>query len=359
MLNSLQACRALAAFLVVLQHTNHSIFRLDKYFGHEPFGRLFAGAVGGIDFFYVLCGFIMLHVHARDIDQPREFGSYLWKRFSRIYLFYWVVLAVVLPIFFLVPHFGVGFERDPDVIIRSILLVPHPQFHMVFGVAWTLVYEVLFYFLFGLLILNKRLGVIVLAVWGCFVLAYSLFPDYPWSFVFSHHHIRFLAGMVVWVILDHWRIPSPRLVAGIGGAMFAMIFLIEGPGGPQENWVPIVGFTASSAVLILGLVEAERSGLLKVPGWLVYLGDATYAIYLVHFLVLSIVAKITKALSLDQYLPILVLYFMHVIGAVGVGCLCHQFVEHPLHMWSKRFFRRAKSSDVSVFESETDVRKAA
>ena len=358
MFNSLQACRALAAILVVLQHTNHSIFRLEKYFGHEPAGRLFACAFSAIDFFYVLCGFIMLHVHAKDIDQPRELGSYLWKRFSRIYLFYWVVLAVTLPVYFLVPTFGVGFERDPDVIIRSFLLAPHPEFHMVFGIAWTLVYEVLFYLLFGLLILNKRLGIAVFLVWGCLVLAHPLFVNHPWKFVFSDHHLRFFAGMCVWLVLNRWKIPAPRLVAGAGVTILLVAGLCEDFYGPLTNFARIFWFTLGSAIIIIGLVESERSGLIRAPRWLVYLGDAAYSIYLVHFLALSVFAKMSKAMLLDQYLPSMVLYLLFVIGSIGFGCLCYQFVEYPLHRWSRQFFSRAKSP-IPVVLPEPEIRKAA
>src|SRR5207302_3769566 len=89
MLNSLQACRALACILIVLAHTNHSIFGVEKYFGHKPLGCLVDCAFASIDFFYVLCGFIMFHAHADEIGQPRAFGPYLWKRFARIYPIYW------------------------------------------------------------------------------------------------------------------------------------------------------------------------------------------------------------------------------------------------------------------------------
>src|SRR5260221_9879970 len=103
MLNSLQACRAVAAILAVLFHASVGIFALDKYFGHKPFGPVFDFGFAGVDFFFVLSGFIMMHIHAADIGQPRALRAYLWKRFTRIYPAYWAVLIVLTPVFFLVP----------------------------------------------------------------------------------------------------------------------------------------------------------------------------------------------------------------------------------------------------------------
>src|SRR5713101_596459 len=136
MLNSLQACRAAAAILVVFYHTSHGIFRLEKYFGHKPFGPVFDFGFAGVDFFFVLSGFIMMYVHAADFGQPRALGAYIWKRFTRIYPAYWIVFAVILPVYIFVPHFGYDFQRDPAVALRAFFLFPHPQNHQVVGVAW-------------------------------------------------------------------------------------------------------------------------------------------------------------------------------------------------------------------------------
>jgi len=361
MLNSLQAFRGLAAIGVVLHHTNIGIFSLEKYFGHRPLGCLVDFAYAGVDFFFVLCGFIMLHVHADEIGQPRALGSYLWKRFSRIYLLYWVVLAVVATVFFVAPHFGTGVERDPAVILRNIVLFPfpYPEYALILGVAWTLVYEILFYLLFGLLILNKRLGVSVFVLWTCFVLAHRCFDAYPWNFLFSHHHIRFLAGMAVWLILHRWRVPVPRLVAGIGVTFFLAAGLVEDFAGPMSPTSQMICFTLGSAVTILGLVEAERSGLMRTPRCLVYLGDASYSIYLVHVLALSLIAKVSKSLQLDAHVPSLMLFSMHVVGAVGVGCPCHHVIEHPLHVWARRRLQRPRPVAIEEAAPGASIRKAA
>ena len=52
--------------MVVLYHASGSIFT--KYFvGERPVGRVFDFGYAGVDFFFVLSGFIMLHVHRRGV----------------------------------------------------------------------------------------------------------------------------------------------------------------------------------------------------------------------------------------------------------------------------------------------------
>src|ERR1017187_4387988 len=120
MLHSLQACRALAALLVVFYHTNNGIFDFGHYFGPRPFGNSLAFAFAAVDFLLVLSGFVIMHVHADDMGQPRQLGGYLWKRLSRIYPAYWAALAFLVPALFLLPQAGGRHECEPAVILTSI-----------------------------------------------------------------------------------------------------------------------------------------------------------------------------------------------------------------------------------------------
>jgi exopolysaccharide production protein ExoZ len=358
MLKSLQAFRALAALMVLLYHAEHGIFRVAKYSGHEVIGRLVDFAPACLDFFFVLSGFIIMYAHSADIGRPSVLGTYFWRRFSRAYLFYWVVMACVVPALFIVPSIGFDYQRDPGVILRSVFLVPDPHFHMIIDVAWTMVYEVFFYLMFALLILNRRVGTIAIVGWivGTFI--------HPWlgtshgDFLFSPIHQRFAAGMLVCMAVQRWRIPAPRLIAGLGLGLFMVAGVVWSYCAPLDYWHHVTCFVLGSCLLIAGLTEADRSGLIGAPRSLVYLGDAAFAIYLVHFLALSVIAKISKSLLLDRYLPDPVLFGLYVLGALAVGCVCHHLIEHPLHVWSKRYFVRKKSC-VDSSATVAAIRKAA
>jgi len=56
----------------------------------------------GVDFFFVLSGFIIFFVHGKDIGKPSRLPHYVWRRFIRIYPVYWAVtlISIVLAFFF-------------------------------------------------------------------------------------------------------------------------------------------------------------------------------------------------------------------------------------------------------------------
>lgn len=81
--SSLQLWRGLAALLVVLFHTS-LIFTLEKYWGADPMKGLFSFGAAGVEMFFVISGFIILHVHWGDIGVPGKLPGFLKKRFVRI-----------------------------------------------------------------------------------------------------------------------------------------------------------------------------------------------------------------------------------------------------------------------------------
>jgi peptidoglycan/LPS O-acetylase OafA/YrhL len=351
-IGSLQAGRAVAALMVVLYHASGSIFA--KYFASRPAGRVFDFGYAGVDFFFVLSGFIMMHVHGDDFGKPALLGKYLWKRATRIYLPYWAVLLAIVPVFVVVPQFGSGHELEPSVLLTSVLLVPHAGSSYLLVVAWTLVFELFFYLLFASLIMNRRLGLCIFAVWiGLLVTRYGS-SRFPGSFLADFYHVRFLAGMGIAILLQRYRLPSPRVWAVLGTVVFVCTGAIDVYDGPLGIYGRTAGYTAGSVLVIAGLVAAERAGAVRVPRPLTFLGDASYAIYLVHFPTLSLLAKCFKAARLDSSMPGGVLFVALVSAAVGVSCAFYLCVERPLMSWAKRRLSRRAGARTMEASPPTD-----
>src|SRR3954449_11248467 len=91
-LQTVQVFRGAAALLVVLFHATS----IDKfYLQHEFLGDIFMFGYGGVDFFFVLSGFVIVLAHGRDVGRADRLGPYLARRVVRIYPAYCIV-AVVL-----------------------------------------------------------------------------------------------------------------------------------------------------------------------------------------------------------------------------------------------------------------------
>jgi peptidoglycan/LPS O-acetylase OafA/YrhL len=129
---SLTPMRGIAALIVVLYHV-----------------RLAAFAQGylAVDFFFVLSGFVLLHVYGSEFGVSlHRAGTYLWSRLCRIYPVHALVTLC------LVPHLGTapGFSGSDLVtcLLLSQVMLTHTAFN---DLAWSVSAEWYAYLAFPVL----------------------------------------------------------------------------------------------------------------------------------------------------------------------------------------------------------------
>ena len=76
-LEGVEASRGAAAILVVGVHVTQV---LAGHNGTPAFGGLMSFGHAGVDFFFVLSGFIITFTHGRDLGRPRQFSQSWQKR---------------------------------------------------------------------------------------------------------------------------------------------------------------------------------------------------------------------------------------------------------------------------------------
>jgi exopolysaccharide production protein ExoZ len=329
-LNTLQAGRAVACLAVLLFHTNFTL-SLPKYLGREIF-PVFGVGGAGVQFFFVLSGFVILLAHRKDIDKPSKVAEFLWKRFRRVYPVLWIVLLLVTPVFLFVPSYGTGKELGFGSIVGAFLLSPSQQDYLL-KPMWTLRHEVLFYLTFSVSIWNRRIGFAIGGIWialGAIVPWFHL--DFPWSFLFSSNHLLFAFGMLACFAFQSAQVPrSAALIATVAGAIgFASAWFADLYQVITVRDALNVLYGLAAALLVLGLAVLERDRGLWVPGTLTFLGEASYSIYLVHYPALSAAIKVTLTMNKLLHAPAPIVFIAAASAALGAGVLFHLAIERPL-----------------------------
>jgi len=349
-LNLLQVCRGFAAISVILFHLRDTS---KTYFGIIAFNNIFSHGFIGVDFFFVLSGFIITYVHYSDIvNQSNPFG-FLKKRFVRIYPTYWAMATITLIVLVVVLH-GKSLHLDHYMNIRSFtewlyiigcyLLLPLKNQYFL-ELAWTLSYEVIFYLLFFIaIIIGFKRARVLLIIWLLLIFGQGFLYNFHGIFipkVLNSINIEFISGcMVAYLFKKSYRIP--KLISYIVLISVPLAYSIATYAYNIDltktdlNVFLLAGF---NGILLYNVVVIDTYKKINCSKILLLIGEASYSIYLSHTFFLGAFGRIfsklvseshtTNGLALQSTL--FVIFLLTVIG----GIIFYKYVETPLTKYSK------------------------
>jgi peptidoglycan/LPS O-acetylase OafA/YrhL len=356
-LDGLTTLRFFAAFHVILFHLYvEGILTVGPWW-YRNFASI--GYVG-VNFFYVLSGFILVYTYAGSDLDPRRF----WQaRFARVYPAYLFSLAVTAPFFFLtapsldLPFFAWSMHHLLLASILALALLQSwvPQGALTWNtVCWSLSVEAFFYALFPLLLnrtqafSRRRLPFWIAGTWLVSLsisAAYIvLHPDGAaninstdttlfWKNVLSFNPLVRLPEFVVGMLTCRLFLSSGRsrglgsicILSGVSGVVLVTIFATQIP-----NPVISTGLLSPAfAAIIYGVALQPRWTRFLAVAPLVYLGEASYSLYLLHSIVIS------SVLERLPHWPLAVRVVLCLGAAIAASLLTYKSIEQP----ARKFLR--------------------
>ncbi|MDR6310407.1 acyltransferase family protein [Pacificitalea manganoxidans] len=312
-LASLEIGRGIAAIAVVAHHAELS----SNAFTSGSTRHWFSFGALGVDFFFVLSGFIIFYVHGSDTRSFSMARRYLGRRLKRIFVPYLPVSAALIVAYLLLPGLSEG-NRDWG-LLTSLTLLPSDK-PPALSVAWTLTFELVFYLFFLLFYATRYFWTLVTA-WAAVTISsmFLISGDYGMPIIrtfLAPITLEFIAGMAMAKVSR--KIPNELWAAALTtGTLVCIMFFLT----PDAHRVL---FGIGLAPVVLGLALAEARFDLRVPTWALLLGAASYAIYLIHNPLQSLIAR--AGAPWDSWMiTFLNCVFLSVIG----GIIYHLFFEKP------------------------------
>ncbi|MFC3798095.1 acyltransferase family protein [Cohnella sp. GCM10012308] len=351
----LDALRGLAAAIVLLGHVyavhaEHSTWEtllFDSPF--SPFAFLLNGHAAVI-FFFVLSGFVL----SLPILGSRKvaYGSYIVKRFFRIYVPYIISIAAAIPLLAFAPKFQSDLFAPAynanwthsltakEIVNHAIAIGPFRTVDLN-GVIWTLVHEMRISIVFPFVVL-----ILMARKWGATLMALPALSVLS-ALTISYAHINagdtlhylcfFILGMLIAKYKSELIDFIGRRLAHIRWALWIAGFVVynysyfvaKSLAGVQATFP--YGWMAGDylyavgvcALLVLSLSSPRATFWLtrKTP---VFLGKISFSLYLYHFLIL---------LSFMHYFYGRASFYLLLPSAVAIsfaaGYLGYKFIELP------------------------------
>jgi len=354
-LEYLQITRGIAALIVVLHHITGSA---SFYLNFKLLGGIFEAGWNGVDFFFVLSGFIIYYIHSDDIGHPDRLKKFIYKRFIRIYPIYWIIAIIALILIIVANKHVSNFQGlEPLYLIKSFFLIPQIK-EPFLRVAWSLCCEVFFYLIFALGIFAGIRAILFILTVYFILLGYQVFfhvsgyNNFYFNFLSSNFHLEFLIGVLTSICykrLVKKDILITRKVAINSFFILGVILFLT-------SWIcsltfPLVFgkltiysrifYGISSGIIILGAAMKKFHKKDLIADFFLLLGDASYVLYLVHYIVLAIFFKLIIQMHYKGTLYYYEICLLSFILSVAVGILLHVFLERKiLAILNKRLLKK-------------------
>lgn len=359
-IHALTGLRFLAALAVVLYH-----FREVAPFPPLLTRFVLEGAAG-VSLFFILSGVVLVYNY-RDwfTTSLGRYGRFLGARLARIYPMYLVALLAVTPLVLTSPKLTYGLTAEQIAgawWLNATLLhvwVPHWAMHVWNPPSWSVANELFFYLMlplairYGLVRLTGRRALAVAAT-VCYLIGLGIelwlpavldhFWHYQiWNDVNYARYLlpttrlwEFLIGALLGaLLLDHGLSLGhrDRLVRNVAlGVVLAALagvawYVSSDALADAEYWLRrYVLYTPLLAALI-ALLAGGRTWLspLLESRPLLLLGEASYSLYLIHWLALSVLTRLIGETGRLDWPQLIGAVALTVAGSV----LCYKLIESP------------------------------
>ena len=341
----LQLLRGLAASGVVVEHLLERYVRRGAIFPDLPDFTTRLGQTG-VATFFAISGFIMVYIALRPGRRPPSGWSFLRNRFLRVAPLYYLMTVLIVVFGWLAQEMGArtgAASRLPTIaeILLSFAFVPHRGVNgliqPVYGLGWTLHYEMFFYLLFaaGLALLAQRGAFLVLAVLALLVAAGTGIDAPPdrigvsvAAYVFTRPIMGYFAIGIVIALVRHRigdRLPVlPMTVIAVVAVAALGIAAID-----PSQIVAMVAIAVAVAATVLTTPATTR----RSEGFAAFsraFGNASYSIYLTHSFVLGAFASATASIVARGTPALVAMAVLACTVCFGVGWLSWRLIELPI-----------------------------
>lgn len=333
----IQTLRAFAAVYVMLFHCIPFWQLLENETLSQVLIFLSRHGYVGVDIFFVISGYVIGISIKNKKKDFREGGRFILKRLTRIYSGYW-------PIFFLTILFSYWqirpVENLKDKLFDSFFLLSKQPDKNILEVAWSLSYELNFYFFIFLTVflvrkisLKKMIIITVVVIMAYNLYWYVFYKNIIWGGVWPLRYemsgltIEFLMGLYLSTI-PKTTLQNKELIT-----LFSFIAVLSFIAGTHDMFfanyellrTATFGVFACAIVAIAIILEESR---FPSSQKINFIGDSSYSLYLIHPLLLALIGNFLggRQSLLNSLIILFVPFICILVASLWFTCL-----EKPMY----------------------------
>jgi peptidoglycan/LPS O-acetylase OafA/YrhL len=374
--SSLTSLRFVAAMTVVTYHyfslgaisspADESLTRLDPI--SRALGSYLPALSNGylaVGFFFVLSGFVLAHANFRLMEEGSfDYARFLKRRFSRIYPLHFLVTVGYGALFLLALWLGITVNNSENFtwmallsnvfLLRGLNLIGRLTFN---GPAWYVSSQFHLYLLFpmlGALVLRspfKSLTTLFVTI-ALFLAIYfgtsdhQLLTQRTYDFGILRAVTEFPIGLALYRVCRDYELSGAKFIRPIHALVAGLAVLLVTQLSLDDSLTIVL-----LALLIFTCAAAELHYELKwfTHPWLIYGGEISFAIYLIHVPFLACARKTFSLLGASPAsLAEGILLVICTILLLPMAAFVHHWIELPANEWTRNLLERSGKHSLSA-----------
>jgi len=297
----------------------------------------------GVHLFFVISGYCIAQLAYREYKQQRKVTHFIANRCLRIFPPYWAACAIAAalaaaavpfnhaPLFTTHEKIGALPGSWSAFFTHAGLLDPLAGTPGYLLVAWSLSWEVAYYFLTSALLLAAS----VIGAWSAIALALLLAVAGT-----NAQCVTFLPSLSGWaefvcgacVFAAH----AAKLKNRAAWPWLAVITVLGGIGYAKDGVLSLLLFAALFALLLHWLRRYDSLSSMAIWAWLGRIGILSYSLYLIHAPFISygrnLISHFIPASDPSFIMPIL----LSICASIGMAWIFYTYIEVPIENWRHR-----------------------
>lgn len=339
-LDSVQILRGFAALSVMLFH-----FRWNINLSYPNLGnQLFEWGAIGVDVFFIISGFVITISAKKLTPGLSAVGFFLKHRARRILPAYFIILLIT----FLLSGAMSTFHYPDKVsnLISAITFSPidanHAPFYVddggVYGIRWTLNYEVLFYLVMTVCLISKYRWLLLFGVFSLSLIVLPMLAGQSPTlevngYQFNSAYLNLMTNPIIWMFLVgvvfgliypytknlNSQLRLAILIVAIAITGYCVVFTSS-----LNHGVTMSGWYLS--ILFIAVVLNDELITKFMPKCFITLGEISFSLYLIHTLMNGGIGKRFEDLGVADGIPRFVL---SCVLSILLAFLSYRLIERP------------------------------
>ena len=349
MLKPLTSLRFVFAYMVFSGHLGGLFLSYNEDFLRNTYTKYISMSEGylGVSFFFILSGFILSFKYKDAfLENKIKFKNFILLRIFRIYPLHILTFCVAFYFSYYNKLGDIAFwQKSLSNIFLVQSFIPSKEYFFSFnGVSWSISNELFFYTLFPLLVLlvarMKRYTILLLLVP---VLIISLYPNTDinhWRYYINplFRVFDFIIGIFLFDLYTRYKdstwLKNKATLLEVTAITFFMGCYFFRTGISQDfRWSIYYWIPMTFLIFIFSMQRGYVSQLLSKKA-LIWLGEISFAFYMVHQLVIQVLWMINYKYRFFEngYFLIVIALFISIITS---GIL-YRYFEKPLNIYLRK-----------------------